>query len=411
MNAELRRLAMFGGTPSVPESLRSWEHPMVAFPSDAAGYPGLNIVRYDGGGVIDKVEQAFRAWHGRRFALTFNSGTSALYSMYYGAGLGEGDEVIVPRYTFFATATPLLRLGCRPVLADALDDGNIDPWDVERKITSRTRAVVCTHMWGVPCDMRRLVDVCSRYELDLFEDCSHAHGALYEGKLVGTFGRASAFSLGAKKLISGGQGGILMTDDVELHQRAVLVGHYNDRGTRDITLAHLRPFAVTGTGMNLRMHPMAAVLVLSQLACFKEWSAEREETRQYLTKSLADVAGVKVPTVSVSVVPANYALALTYEPAALGVSREVFLAALRSEGADDVDVPGTTRPLEHYQTFRDETAGGVTTAAAAYHERVLKLPVWSGTRRLEYAAAYTDAFKKVASNAKVLRNSVEKKLV
>jgi len=155
--------------------------------------------------VCHELEEKFRGYVGTKYAVAVNSGTSAIFSMLDGIGIQKRDEVIVPTYTFFGTASPMLILGGIPIFADCNDDGNIDPEDIRREITLKTRAVVVTHQWGIPCDMDEIVGICKEHNLKLLEDCSRAHGATYKGKHVGTFGDAAAFSLQAHKLVTGGK--------------------------------------------------------------------------------------------------------------------------------------------------------------------------------------------------------------
>lgn len=137
--------------------------------------------------------------------------------MYAGCDLQPGDEVISPTYTFYATVTPMVFTRAKPVFADRKEDGNIDPWEIEKKITDKTKAIVVTHMWGIPCDMDTITAVAKKHNLRLLEDCSHAHGAEFDGQKVGTFGDAAAWSLQGQKTVTGGEGAILLTDDEEIH--------------------------------------------------------------------------------------------------------------------------------------------------------------------------------------------------
>ena len=146
-----------------------------------------NISIYDRSGIFEEFENAYSVYHKRKYALLCNSGTTAIHSMFVAADFKEGDEVICPAYTFFATVTPLLFTGAKPVLCDCDVNGNIDPQEIEKKITSKTKGVVITHMWGIPCQMDAITKICKKYKLLLLEDCSHAHGARYDGKTAGSF--------------------------------------------------------------------------------------------------------------------------------------------------------------------------------------------------------------------------------
>ncbi|MFC8044045.1 DegT/DnrJ/EryC1/StrS family aminotransferase [Nocardia sp. NPDC057353] len=168
---------------------------------------------YDRSGVIADLEDALAAYFGTRYAVLTSSGTAGLYSMYAACGLSLGDEVIVPAYTFFATATPLLHLGVVPILVDCDHTGNLDPHELPARITEKTKAIVVTHMWGMPAQLRSLAGLAEVYGLQLLEDGSHVHGATVAGRKIGTFGRAAAFSMNGPKPLSAGEGGFVLTDD------------------------------------------------------------------------------------------------------------------------------------------------------------------------------------------------------
>jgi hypothetical protein len=171
-------LALLGGPTTVTQDGPHFRWPPVTATTTAAVTRQLHdsISLYDRSGVIAELEGALESYHGRAHAVLASSGTAALHAM-YAATLRPGDEVIVPAYTFFATVTPLLHLGVRPVLADCDANGNLDPAYVQSRITSRTRAIVVTHLWGIPADMAALGDLAQAGGLHLFEDASHAHGA------------------------------------------------------------------------------------------------------------------------------------------------------------------------------------------------------------------------------------------
>ena len=150
---------------------------------------------YDRSNIISALEDKMREYYSVKHALLTSSGAAALHTLYVGADLKEGDEVICPAYTFFATVTPLLFCGAVPVLVDCGESGNIDPGEIEAKISSRTRAIMVTHTWGIPCDMDAIRAVAARRGLLVFEYTSHTHGTEYKGQKVGSLGDASVFSL------------------------------------------------------------------------------------------------------------------------------------------------------------------------------------------------------------------------
>lgn len=160
--------------------------------------------------------------------------------MFEALDLRVGDEILCPVYTFFATATPMLQFGAVPVFCDALPDGNIDPAEITKKSTSKTKAVIVTHMWGLPCDMPKIMENASRVNsgIKVLEDCSHAHGAVVAGKIVGAWGHMAAWSLQAKKNLTGGQAGVLATNSTDYYARAITHGHFNKRAKQEVPQDH-----------------------------------------------------------------------------------------------------------------------------------------------------------------------------
>ncbi len=162
---------------------------------------------------VREFEQRWGALHGTGPAVAVTNGSHAIDLALLATGIGEGDEVIVPAWTFVATAAVVLMVNASPVLVDVeLGTGCIDPDAVEAAITPRTRAVIAVHIAGHPADMDRLTDICARHDLVLIEDCAHAHGSMFNGQMVGTFGAAGSYSFQASKLMTGGEGGARRLD-------------------------------------------------------------------------------------------------------------------------------------------------------------------------------------------------------
>jgi dTDP-4-amino-4,6-dideoxygalactose transaminase len=184
-----------------------------------------NLFRYygvgDGPHEVAGFEREFAAQLGGKHALAVNAGSSALICGLIGAGVGPGDEVIVPAYTWNATPNAVLASGALPVLADVDDSLTLDPADVERKLTPRTKAILPVHMRGAPADMRALTGLAREHGLAVVEDVCQAAGATFEGKRLGTFGDAGAFSLQLNKIITTGEGGVLLTDRDDLYELAI----------------------------------------------------------------------------------------------------------------------------------------------------------------------------------------------
>ncbi|WP_199925970.1 DegT/DnrJ/EryC1/StrS family aminotransferase [Streptomyces sp. NRRL S-495] len=368
-------------------------------------------------GIVADLEDGLQAYFGVRHAVTTSSGTAALHATYWAARIGPGDEVIVPAWTFHATASPLFHLRAVPVLCETRPDGNIDPDRVEELITPRTRAIMVTHLWGKPADMAGLMAVAKAHGLVVLEDGSHAHGASAAGQKVGTFGLTGAFSLNGPKPLSGGEGGFVLTDDDDTYHRLITLAHYNKRARTEIPEGHpLSRYAVTGAGLKLRIHPLAAAIAHDQLARLDSHLAGRAEVARYLTGQLARIPGLAVTDLPDGVVPSWYALTLTYKPDELGgLPIEKFHQALVAEGATEFDRPGSTCPMNQLPLYQNPTAlfpdhphshrryePGDFPVAERAHAHMIKLPVWHREQDLELAAQYARAAMKISDHHKEL---------
>lgn len=341
-------------------------------------------------------------------ALLTNSGTQALHSMFVATELSPGDEVICPAYTFFATVSPLLFTGARPVFVDCGPDGNVDPAAVRSAINSRTKAIVVTHMWGVPCDMAPLVEIANAHELALLEDTSHAFGAAYKGAPVGSFGRAAAQSLQGQKPLTGGEGGVMFTSDPDVYYRALALGHYNKRCKSEIPADHwLSEFAVTGMGLKYRSHPLAMAIVEQQLDDYDNLLASRDRAAERMISALGALPGIEPVVPAPNATSSWYALVLRLTDDIPGrASIDTVYKALLAEGATEVDRPGSTCPLPQLPLFQNPSmifpayrgtrmqSAEAFPRANAFHESILKLPVWRA-EEYEIIDEYIEAFQKV----------------
>jgi perosamine synthetase len=251
----------------------------------------------DGSGVVGEFESEFRAAAGSHFALAMNSGTAALHSAYFAVGVGPGTEVIVPAYTWHASATPVLQCGAVPVFCDIDPDTlTIDVADMSRRITARTRAVCVVHMWGNPAELDRILEVASQHGIAVVEDCSHAHGAQYDGRPVGSWGSVGCFSLHASKPVAGGEAGVAVTNDPVLFDRMLLLGHPGR--IRHGQAAETFDVDDVNLGVKYRPHAFAMHLAKSQLRrlsahndrCARIWDCIVEELR-----GVPEIAPVTTP--------------------------------------------------------------------------------------------------------------------
>ncbi len=249
-----------------------------------AVYPAATQVR--------ALEEDFARWLGVKHALAFSSGTTAQHAALAAVGVGPGDEVIVPPLTFISTAYTVLLQRAVPIFAD-VDPGIIilDPADVRRKITPRTRAIVPVHWFGHPAEMDELASIAREHNLAIIEDCAHAYGTRYRGRPAGTFGAAACWSLQESKMItSAGEGGMLTTDDDAIAQAARAM---RDHGKSQVAVGEpVGAYRVTTLGNNYRMTEIQAAFArvqLSKLAGFRE---RRRVCAAYLDANLADVEGL-----------------------------------------------------------------------------------------------------------------------
>ena len=224
-------------------------------------------------------EEAFAAYCGVRYAVAVSSGTAALMVALAAHGIGPGDEVITTPFSFIATANAIQFVGARPVFVDVREeDFNLDPEQVEARITPRTRALLPVHLYGQPCDLEPLLELCRRHGLALIEDACQAHGARYRGRRVGSFG-TGCFSFYPTKNMTTGEGGIITTNDEEVAERARL---FRNHGSR-------RRYHHETLGYNFRMTDLAAAIGLVQLRHLDAWTEARRRNAAYLQAHLRAV--------------------------------------------------------------------------------------------------------------------------
>lgn len=407
----LSRLAIHGGEPAVNRPAPHFRWPVINDDTRRAVLRQLDeaISLYDRSGVVARLEERLEAALGLPHALLFNSGTSALFALFVGAALKPGDEVLCPDYTFFASNSPLFFTGATPVLVDCDGNGNLDPDKARELVNERTRAVLVTHLWGVPCEMDPLVALCREHGLLLFEDISHAFGATYKGRPVGTFGTGAALSLQAQKTLTGGEGGVLLTGDDELFYRALALGHYTRRCLQEIPEDHLlHEYAVTGLGLKLRIHPLGAAIAEQQLDTLPEVLAGRRRCARLLRRELGTIPGIELPPIPDHVEPNWYGLlfSLDREWAARGLTDEVF-AAFLAEGCREIDRPRITAPVHRYPLFREpgqvhpgygSLPDRAFPAAEDFYARTFKLPVWHREEDDAIVEDYLVAIRKVMNH-------------
>ena len=239
-------------------------------------------------------EQEFARYCGTNHSLLSSSGTSAILTAASAMGLKAGDEVIVPAYTFVASYTALLFLGIVPVLAEIDESLTIDPEDIERHITPQTKAIMPVHMLGNPCDMASVMSIADKHGLMVLEDACQALGGSYRGRKLGTIGSMGAFSLNVFKTITAGDGGVTITNDKELYERAFGMhdqGHKPLRtgvevGTRDIL------------GLNFRVNELVGAMGLAQLRKLDSIVATLRENKSRFKGRISGINGFRFRTLN-----------------------------------------------------------------------------------------------------------------
>jgi dTDP-4-amino-4,6-dideoxygalactose transaminase len=243
-------------------------------------------------------EEAFAAHLGARHAVAVSSCTAALHLAYLAAGVGPGDEVIVPSFTFAATAAAVLYCGGTPVFAEIVSrkHPSLDPEDVERRITPRTKAICAVHYAGFPAAVDRLRALCEEHGIALIEDVAHAPSASLGERKLGTWGLAGAFSFFSNKVLSAGEGGLLCTDDDEVAAFArTRRSHAMTSGTWDRHSGRTDTYDVVGLGFNYRLDEPRSALLLSRLARLEDEIERRRELTLRYRSQLAQLDGIIVP--------------------------------------------------------------------------------------------------------------------
>ncbi|MCX5660176.1 MAG: DegT/DnrJ/EryC1/StrS family aminotransferase [Planctomycetota bacterium] len=269
-------------------------------------------------------EKLFGELSGAKYVLAVNSGTSALIAAMVGLGVSSGDEVIVPAYTYIATAAAVLTLKAIPIIAEVDESLTLDPKDVEKKITSKTRLIIPVHMRGTPCRMDEIMAVAKRHKVRVLEDCAQANGGQYKGKALGTIGDAGAFSLQHFKIITAGEGGAVVTNTPEVFQRAACY-HDSAYAFWKSTEWQIEPFL----GENYRMSELNGALALAQLRKRERILSRLRELKKRLWSQVENLPGVRFQDVPDKAGDCGLSLVFFVESPERA---KAFAAALRAEG-------------------------------------------------------------------------------
>lgn len=311
---------------------------------------------------VEEFEEAFASSIGTKYAVATNSGTTALHVALLVSGIGPGDEVITTPFSFVATANSILFCGAKPVFVDIDEETfNIAPHLIREKITPRTKAIIAVHLYGQPCDMRRIAQIAEKHGLTVIEDACQAPGAEYEGRKVGSL-RTGCFSFYPTKNITTGEGGIITTNDEAIAKKARMTRNQGQRGR----------YIHEILGYNYRMTETAAALGICQLRKLDEYNQKRGENALFLTKGISKIKGLIPPFVTPGVkhVFHQFTIRVTED---FGIPRDELQRRLKEreiESAVHYGTPIHKQPL--YQRLGYNEHLPVSEKAA---QEVLSLPV------------------------------------
>ena len=411
LKSKLNNLAIDGGEPILENGEGRFVHPKISnkLISEVTDQLKETLSIYDNSGIFKEFETNFAKYHNKRYGLVTSSGTAAIWSLFDSINLKPGDEVICPIYTFYATVTPILQTGAKPVFIDCDATGNIDYSKIEEKITNKTKAIMVVHMWGYPAKMDKIREIADKYNLYLFEDCSHAHGGEYMGKKLGEWGDAAAFSLQGNKIITGGEGGILITNNKHIYKNSLLLGHYNKRCLQEIPeTSNDYKFAVTGKGLKLRAHPIAIKIANHLFNNLDSMHRYKQCYADMLKENIDEIDGLSYVEPYENSEASYYAFIIKFNKEKFTVSREQFVNALKAEGCVEYDLPYSSTVLSKFELFNQPeyffnnydggfVKGQTFKNANDFDDCIIKLPVWYTADDWLTMYKYCEALKKVAN--------------
>jgi len=338
------------------------------------------------------LETAFAEFAGSSHAVAVASGGAALHLACMAAGVGEGDEVIVPALSFGADPNAAIASGGEIVFADSTSPMRpaIDPEDVERRITKRTKAVIAVHMFGYPADIAALSEICEARDVVLIEDCAQAAGALLpDGRRAGTAGAMGCFSFFAKTQLGAGEGGILVTDDEELEARLrSLRSHAMTSVTWDRHRGHAETYDVPDLGFNYRIDEPRATLALSRLARLDDAIGKLRGVVRTYRERLASVDGVEVPFTDAEVeLSGHFAFPVLV---ADGETRDRVREGVHADGVQTTFYPAMTTLTEYGRRVSGEPCPN----AEEFARRHMALPLFSSLTE-ERIATVVDALARL----------------
>jgi len=331
-------LAIHGGRRTVPEGLaKPW--PEITQEDKDAVLAVLERAVLSGvhGPEARGLETEWAEFTGSKYCLSFNSGTAAIHSALFAAGVGPGDEVITSAFSFSGSFHPILQQNAIPIFVDIEPRTyNLDVKQIEAKISDRTKVIMPVHIHGLPADLDEIMALANKYGLIVIEDACQAHGSTYKGKQAGTIGVMGCFSLNVTKNFSGGEGGLLISDDEHYIGRAKMIRTFGERVGEE--KERIRPYFSHTIGWNYRTQELPAAFARSQLKRLAHYNAIGQRNGAYLTQELSKIQGLIPPYVPEDRTTIYHKYRIRFDPEVLGITipvtefRNRLLAALEAEG-------------------------------------------------------------------------------
>jgi dTDP-4-amino-4,6-dideoxygalactose transaminase len=282
----------------------------------------------DPGSKTKEFEEKFAAYQDAKYGIACANGTVAIEIALRAAGIGPGDEVIVPALTFIATVSAVLQVNAIPILVDTVFNTQcIDPAEIEKAVTEKTRAIIPVHFGGFACDMDKINTIARKHKLVVIEDCAHAHGSVHKGKKVGAIGDLGTFSFQETKNMTAGEGGIITTNDPDLAEKCIQYRSCGRHEEESWYIHYVLP-------VNYRLAEIISAVLLAQLEKLDDWTKRKIENAGYLADKLLDVDCITpYPGDSCTDVNGHYYFLMHYDKdKCMGVGRDSFIEALNAEG-------------------------------------------------------------------------------
>jgi perosamine synthetase len=328
------------------------------------------------GKYISEFEKKFAQYCGAKYGVGTTNGTTALHLALVSLGIGQGDEVIVPTFTMIAPVFAIIYTGAKPVLVDCESETwNIDVTQIERKVTQDTRAVMPVHIYGHPCDMDSILEIARKHRLYVIEDAAEAHGAEYKKKKVGGIADVGCFSFYANKIITTGEGGMIVTNKEEVEEKA--------RRLKDQAYSPQKRFLHTELGFNYRMTNIQAALGLAQLERIEELVERRRRNARLYNELLKGVEGIRLPSQKSWAKNVYWMYCILIEDE-FGMSRDELQVKLKQEG---IDSRAFFIPMHQQPAFKNSGlfGGESHTVSEEISRKGMYLPSGSGLKEEEIA--------------------------